>query len=455
MLAARSRERYKRSMNLYTKQKQKGKGKGVAPKLQRRNAIKNINYDASPSSLSFDSSSAQRTRSLDIPSLSERTSFRIEGIDGEVDVICRSLGLSGPEDLAISEDVWKAHRGGSFPSSSRFRRSHRVSAMESPESDLSESFGSKISFSDDEVKTDDESSTSAEDEEARVLVTNGVKNRNDGVSFGGINEDRLGNEYSQANNGVGLANAEKARVLQDGGDDDDSDKTRERRHAEGESGIKGPGPPLLAPPPVPRVIVDDMGSKWDLIQSFAPRDDEHLESDGPVETIISENMVANVVDERETSGMMASIIDTIVPPFGSDPLDDEDDGSSMAAADLQYSPSPTRQFSGSFENWQKGDILGSGSFGTVYEGFTEHGDFFAVKEVSLLDQDSQGRQSIAQLEQEISLLSNFHHDNIVRYLGTDTGDGKLYIFLELVTRGSLARLYQKYDLRDSQVSVYT
>ena len=34
-------------------------------------------------------------------------------------------------------------------------------------------------------------------------------------------------------------------------------------------------------------------------------------------------------------------------------------------------------------------------------------------------------------------------------------DGKLYIFLELVTQGSLAALYQKYCLQDSQVSAYT
>ncbi|KAI3671389.1 hypothetical protein L2E82_53340 [Cichorium intybus] len=87
--------------------------------------------------------------------------------------------------------------------------------------------------------------------------------------------------------------------------------------------------------------------------------------------------------------------------------------------------------------------------------FGRHGLFFAVKEVSLLDEGSQGKQSIVQLEQEISLLSQFKHYNIVRYLGTDTGDGKLYIFLELVTKGSLASLYQKYHLGDSQVSVYT
>lgn len=34
-------------------------------------------------------------------------------------------------------------------------------------------------------------------------------------------------------------------------------------------------------------------------------------------------------------------------------------------------------------------------------------------------------------------------------------DSKLYIFLELVTQGSLASLYQKYRLRDTHVSAYT
>ncbi|EPS68019.1 hypothetical protein M569_06750, partial [Genlisea aurea] len=106
-------------------------------------------------------------------------------------------------------------------------------------------------------------------------------------------------------------------------------------------------------------------------------------------------------------------------------------------------------------SWQKGDFLGSGSNGTVYEGFTDDGFFFAVKEVSLLEQGIQGQQSLYQLEQEIRLLSQFQHENIVRYLGTDRDDSKLYIFLELVTKGSLAKLYQKYRLRDSQVSAYT
>ncbi|CAN6563630.1 unnamed protein product [Malus baccata var. baccata] len=106
--------------------------------------------------------------------------------------------------------------------------------------------------------------------------------------------------------------------------------------------------------------------------------------------------------------------------------------------------------------WRKlRDPLGSGSYGTVYEGLTDDGIFFAVKEVSLLDQGSQGKQSVIQLEQEISLLSQFEHDNIVRYLGTHKDETKLYIFLELVTKGSLVKLYQNYNLEDSQVSGYT
>ncbi|KAI3424667.1 Separase, partial [Psidium guajava] len=74
---------------------------------------------------------------------------------------------------------------------------------------------------------------------------------------------------------------------------------------------------------------------------------------------------------------------------------------------------------GRITSWQKGELLGSGSFGTVYKGFTDDGFFFAIKEVSLLDQGSQGKQSLLQLEQEMSLLSQLEHKNIVRYLGTD------------------------------------
>ncbi|KAG4948229.1 hypothetical protein JHK82_041411 [Glycine max] len=181
-----------------------------------------------------------------------------------------------------------------------------------------------------------------------------------------------------------------------------------------EGGIKGVRPPVLEPPLVT--------SAWTSQQQ--------TERVPPSDSVSRDDDVAVEAQTEEVSGFA-------------------DDHGSFDIHNL----SPNG--SGYFRSWQKGDILGKGSFGTVYEGFTDDGNFFAVKEVSLLDDGSQGKQSLFQLQQEISLLSQFRHDNIVRYLGTDKDDDKLYIFLELVTKGSLASLYQKYRLRDSQVSAYT
>lgn len=109
----------------------------------------------------------------------------------------------------------------------------------------------------------------------------------------------------------------------------------------------------------------------------------------------------------------------------------------------------------SWSTWLKGDFLGSGTFGTVYEGVGSNGMFFAVKEVSLSDQGKTGKQAIRQLEQEIALLSEIQHPNIVQYLGTERDDEKLYIFLELVSKGSLAHVYEKYVFFYDQVRAYT
>ncbi|KAM0913256.1 hypothetical protein ACQ4PT_012274 [Festuca glaucescens] len=127
------------------------------------------------------------------------------------------------------------------------------------------------------------------------------------------------------------------------------------------------------------------------------------------------------------------------------------------SADVEHlvSPSPHRRFRRTITSWIKGGHIGSGSFGSVYEAISDDGFFFAVKEVSLVDQGINAKQRIVQLEHEVSLLSRLEHDNIVQYYGTDKEDGKFYIFLELVTQGSLAALYQKYCLQDSQVSAYT
>ncbi|KAK7311051.1 hypothetical protein RJT34_08932 [Clitoria ternatea] len=125
------------------------------------------------------------------------------------------------------------------------------------------------------------------------------------------------------------------------------------------------------------------------------------------------------------------------------------------ASQVDYAIKSSQSFNRTSTSWQKGDLLGMGSFGKVYETINDDGFFFAVKEVSLLDAESQGKQSTFKLEQEISLLSQLQHDNVVRYYGTDKDNDKLYIFLELVTKGSLARLYQRRRLSNSRVSANT
>ncbi|CAM6017322.1 unnamed protein product [Sphagnum balticum] len=107
-----------------------------------------------------------------------------------------------------------------------------------------------------------------------------------------------------------------------------------------------------------------------------------------------------------------------------------------------------------WSSWRKGQLLGSGSFGTVYEGLGDNGCFFAVKEVSLLEQGKRD-ECIMQLEQEINLLSKFQHKNIVQYLGTQTEMDKLYIFLEFVSQGSLASVYKRYEMFSDQIRRYT
>ncbi|XP_076930719.1 mitogen-activated protein kinase kinase kinase 1-like [Bidens hawaiensis] len=199
-------------------------------------------------------------------------------------------------------------------------------------------------------------------------------------------------------------------------------------------GINGVRPPLLSPPSISKA----------LLKSLCDEEEEAEEGD-----------LDNVRRRLER---------TTLSTFCSFTTSNDDDSSSTTTEPLSSVSSngcgPNISTDGRFRHikitsWQRGQLLGRGSFGSVYEGICDSGYFIAVKEVSLLDQGEQGRQSVFQLEQEIALLSQFEHENIVRYYGTYKDESKLYIFLELVTKGSLLSLYQRYHLLDSQVSSYT
>ncbi|XP_057501400.1 LOW QUALITY PROTEIN: mitogen-activated protein kinase kinase kinase 5-like [Actinidia eriantha] len=88
--------------------------------------------------------------------------------------------------------------------------------------------------------------------------------------------------------------------------------------------------------------------------------------------------------------------------------------------------------------WQKGKLIGRGTFGSVYVASNrETGALCAMKEVELCFEDPKSAESIKQLEQEIKVLSQLKHPNIVQYYGSEVIDDRFYIYLEYVHPGSI------------------
>ncbi|KAK6931863.1 Protein kinase domain [Dillenia turbinata] len=78
-----------------------------------------------------------------------------------------------------------------------------------------------------------------------------------------------------------------------------------------------------------------------------------------------------------------------------------------------------------------GDEIGKGAYGRVYKGLDlENGDFVAIKQVSL--------ENIAQ--EDLNIIMNLNHKNIVKYLGSLKTRTHLHIILEYVENGSLANI---------------
>ncbi|XXG60871.1 hypothetical protein AAC387_Pa04g2678 [Persea americana] len=397
------------------------------PRLDRRNAIKNIDYDAASSSSPDSSSSSKlRTRSLDLPSsYAGQTSFRVEGVeDGEFERICQSLGFSGPEDFAIPAAVWEARKARC--SSDVFP----ISRFQEPSIPNSAPAAADVEPPPPPLKDED----LVAEITARVRISEELPTPPHQV------EDLVDEFKTRAR-----INEELPR--------ENGFLTRSRRTNVKSSrggGIKGARPPVLAPPPSMSLpVLDKGGSTWDLVRSFAPEDGADSSSPNRGGRDDDES------NEDEDEGINGAVGETDQLTGSSSFSTSNDDDSSSSTTEPLSIISPNGRFRRSISSWTRGGLLGSGSFGTVYEGLSEDGFFFAVKEVSLLDQGSQAQQCIQQLEQEIALLSQFEHENIVQYLGTDKEEAKLYIFLELVTKGSLANLYQKYHLRETQVSRYT
>ena len=71
-------------------------------------------------------------------------------------------------------------------------------------------------------------------------------------------------------------------------------------------------------------------------------------------------------------------------------------------------------------HWRKGEKIGSGSFGEVYQGMTDGGMLFAVKCMSF----SHNIKEMNNLIAEIELMQSLCHPNIVQYLGASVSNNR-------------------------------
>ncbi|KAJ1377829.1 mitogen-activated protein kinase kinase kinase 1-like protein [Sesbania bispinosa] len=290
------------------------------PKLERRNALKYFEYDAGSSSSSLDDSSSGSlyTRSMEIY---DRTSFRIEGIEGEFDRICRSLGLSGPEDFAIPAAAWEAMK---VRSSSDILPRLKRNEMNLPEKE--------------EPEANEESNVAEKDE---------------------LSEDEV---------------RVRLRDVDDSGPAETSGCCAES----GGGGINGVRPPMLKPPPGMRVpIADNTCSTWDLLRDLAPQGEEGIFDEERELTEKEEGEVDRASPKKEEDGAdNAARIAEIVAGLSescSFTTSNEDDSSSTATDPRSNNVSPNGRIKRVItpSSWQKGEFLGGGSFGSVYEGISE------------------------------------------------------------------------------------
>ncbi|KAK4896572.1 Protein kinase of the Mitotic Exit Network [Elasticomyces elasticus] len=109
------------------------------------------------------------------------------------------------------------------------------------------------------------------------------------------------------------------------------------------------------------------------------------------------------------------------------------------------------------KDFQLGDILGRGAFGSVYRALNwSTGETVAIKQISLSHLQQTSATHLPALMQEIDLLKNLNHPNIVKYHGFVKSTENLYIILEYCENGSLHSICKNFGkFPENLVSLYT
>lgn len=112
---------------------------------------------------------------------------------------------------------------------------------------------------------------------------------------------------------------------------------------------------------------------------------------------------------------------------------------------------------GSMFKWIKGECIGYGASGAVYKALNQTtGQMMAVKEVIMDLQRQSDAKFKAALENEITLMRELRHPNIVAYYGCDSIGSSIFMYLEYMAAGSVARVLDQFGtFEESLIADYT
>lgn len=322
-------------------------------RLDRRNAMRDINYEYSPSSASASSASSHysseeslRTRSLDL--YGGKTSFRVDGVDGEIEILCKTMGFSGIDDLSISPEDYEAMKVRSSSAPVVFGETIEPLLDRKMEVHYDNAFEFSGDSGGVEIVCSIKETTEVNDNYVEFSV-----NSDDVISRSREQSHYCGDIYRSRANDFGGIIGDSVRV---------NDVLPNRSNEYHGNGIKGVRPPVLAPPPSMSLpVIDKECSTWDMFRLFGP--------DGETSTLRSGRGLDDEDQEDRRRKYIAREENCVLS--GSCSFTTNDDDSSSTTTEPLSSISPNRRFRRVISEWQKCELLGRGSFGSVYEGISE------------------------------------------------------------------------------------
>ena len=291
-------------------------GRKKQPKLERKKAKKNFNYEVAglrshSMEISPSSSSVSPPSSIHLAS---QKSFRIDGeVDKDFSNLFKTLGFD-PEDFAITSEELEAAGMVSSPATS----------------------------------------SDAVDKETSEISLPGVANPDARDTLpGAANSKARATLPDVANSNPRVNNDVNGRISSPGG---------WKSNEEQLGGIKGPRPPKLVPPPVMSVPSHDHKSTWDIFHGLAPVANERRRDSSDSEKEPDED---EDEDDTQENGLRQHASASCSPSSSST------SDSPTAIVEGAFYISANANLKRNMVYWVKGKRLGSGSFGTVFEGISK------------------------------------------------------------------------------------